>query len=54
MKLINVLADEADNWIIECAVSGKADVIVTGDREMLGLKEYLGIRVISLKEYLSS
>ncbi|MCL4475287.1 MAG: putative toxin-antitoxin system toxin component, PIN family [Nitrospirae bacterium] len=52
-KRINVLADKADNRIIECAVSGKADAIVTGDREMLDLKEYLGIRVISLKEYLS-
>jgi putative PIN family toxin of toxin-antitoxin system len=52
-KRINVLGDEADNRIIECAVSGRADAIVTGDRAMLDLEEYLGIRVISLKEYLS-
>ena len=52
-KRINVLADEADNRIIECAVSGKADAVVTGDREMLDLRDYLGIKIISLKEYLS-
>lgn len=53
-KRINVLTDEADNRVIECAVDGRADAIVTGDKEMLDLKEYLSIRIISLKEYLSS
>jgi putative PIN family toxin of toxin-antitoxin system len=53
-KRIHVIADEPDNRIIECAVSGKADAIVTGDKEMLDLKDYLGIKIITLKEYLSS
>jgi len=53
-KRIHVLEDEADNRVIECAVSGRADAIVTGDKEMLDLKEYLRIRIISLKEYLLS
>ena len=49
---INVLNDEPDNRILECAVSGKADVIITGDKELLRLGEYEKIRIISLKEYL--
>ncbi len=53
-KRIDILADGADNRIIECAVSGKANAIVTGGKEMLDLKDYLGIKIISLKEYLSS
>jgi putative PIN family toxin of toxin-antitoxin system len=53
-KRIHVLEDEADNRVIECAVGGRADAIVTGDKEMLDLKEYLRIRIISLKEYLLS
>ncbi len=53
-KVVNVLRDGPDNRIIECALGGKADVIVTGDKEMLALKEYLGIRIISLKEYLET
>jgi predicted nucleic acid-binding protein len=53
-KKVSVLEDEADNRIIECAFGGTADVIVTGDKEMLTLKEYRGTTIISLREYLSS
>jgi putative PIN family toxin of toxin-antitoxin system len=53
-KAVNVLEDGSDNRITGCAVSAKADAIVTGDKKMLGLEGYLGIRIISLQEYLSS
>lgn len=49
---INVLKDHPDNRILECALQGKVDAIVTGDKETLKLKEFEGIRIISLKEYL--
>lgn len=52
-KKIEVLNDDPDNRILECSLAGKADIIVTGDSEMLKLKEFQGIRIISLKEYLS-
>ncbi len=51
---INALNDEPDNRILECAVSGKADLIVTGDKEMLRLGEYENTKIISLKAYLES
>ena len=51
---IRVFRDDPDNRILECAVFGKVDLIVTGDKEMLRLKEYLGIRIASLREYLES
>lgn len=47
-----VLRDEPDNRVLECAVAGDADVIVTGDQAMLELREYKGIRIVSLKEFL--
>ena len=53
-KKIKVLSDEPDNRILECAVSGNADVIVTGDKEILRLGEYEKIKIISLKEYLEN
>lgn len=53
-KKVSVFQDETDNRIIECALGGRADVIVTGDKEMLTLKEYRGTTIISLREYLSS
>ncbi len=52
-KKIKVLHDDPDNRILECSLAGKADIIVTGDSEMLKLKEFHGIRIISLREYLS-
>jgi len=51
-KTVHILKDESDNRILECAISGKADVIVTGNKEMLELDDYIGIKIISLKEYL--
>ena len=52
-KRIRIFKDDPDNRILECAFGGKADVIVTGDKEMLKLKEHKGVKIISLKEYLS-
>ena len=49
---INVLSDEADNRILECAVKGQADIIVTGDQALLKLGNYMGIKILSLRKYL--
>jgi predicted nucleic acid-binding protein len=35
-------------------MAGHADMIVTGDRALLALREYRGVRIISLRDYLSS
>lgn len=53
-RKLAVLRDEPDNRILECAVAGRADVIVTGDQAMSALGEYKGIRVLTLKDFLAS
>jgi putative PIN family toxin of toxin-antitoxin system len=53
-KRIKVFKDDPDNRILECALSGNADVVVTGDKEMLRLKAYDDVKIITLKEYLES
>lgn len=53
-KRIHLLEDEPDNRILECAIVGKADYIVTGDKMMLNLS-VLGkykFSILSLSEYL--
>ena len=50
---LKVFRDDPDNRILECAVAGKATAIVTGDKAMLALGEYTGVRLISLSAYLS-
>ena len=42
-----VAADPDDNRILECAVDGKADLIVTNDHHLLDLKAYGGIPIIA-------
>ncbi len=49
-----VLRDDPDNRILECASAAGAHAIVTGDREMLALGEYAGVRILSLAEYLAA
>jgi len=51
-RRLNVLRDAPDNRILECALAGRADAIVTGDRALLALGEFRGVRVMSLRDYL--
>jgi putative PIN family toxin of toxin-antitoxin system len=51
-RQLSVFRDDPDNRILECAVEGKAEAIVTGDKAMLAIGEYEGIRLITLAEYL--
>ena len=52
-RKIKVLKDDPDNRILECAVAGRAEIIVTGDKEILRLQEFEGIEIVSLKEFLA-
>ncbi|MEK6899169.1 MAG: putative toxin-antitoxin system toxin component, PIN family [Nanoarchaeota archaeon] len=50
---INVVKDIDDNKIIECAIAGKADYIITNDSDLLQLFSYEKIPIITPKEFLS-
>ena len=54
IQRISIFKDNPDNRILECAIHGKAVALVTGDKEILRLREYKGIKIISLKEYTES
>lgn len=49
---LQVLADDPDNRILECAIAGGADAVVTGDKALLKLRKYLDVRILGLQEYL--
>ena len=51
-ETLSILADEPDNRILECAVAADADLIVTGDRQMLALGNFQRIRIVTLADYL--
>ena len=48
----DVVRDKKDNKIIECAFDGKADYIVTGDPDLLILKEFREIKIVKAKDFL--
>ena len=41
-----------DNKILECAESGKADRIVSGDADLLDLKKFKTIKIVSASEFI--
>ena len=51
-RRLRVVQDEPDNRILECAVTGRADCIVTGDKVLRALKRYGNVRMLALPEYL--
>ena len=44
--------DPKDNIVLECAVEGKADFIISGDPHLLKLKEFKGIKIVKPAEFL--
>lgn len=53
-RRLRIVKDEPDNRILECAVAGDAHAIVTGDKSLLALGQFRGIRLISLRSYLET
>jgi len=49
---LNVVDDEADNRILECALQAQADLIVTGDRHLLKLRRFERIPIVRLADFL--
>jgi len=52
-RRLRVVKDDPDNRILECAVAGRADAIVTGDKALLALKNFKNIPVVTLRSYLA-
>ena len=49
---IEVIKDDPDdNIILEGALAGEVDYIITGDTHLLNLKEFRGIKIITAKEF---
>jgi len=50
-KKLNIIIDDPDdNKFFECAVKLNAEYIISGDKHLLKVKDYCGIKVLSPKE----
>lgn len=48
-----VSRDVKDDKFLACAVEGKADCIVSGDEDLLSIKEFEGIKIVSPQEFVT-
>lgn len=50
---LNVIKeDPADDRILECAVEGEAEYLVSGNKHLLNVKEFQGIKILTAKQML--
>ena len=53
VKLADIVGDDADHRILECAVAADAEFLVTGDKkDLLPLSLFREIRIVSPREFL--
>ncbi|OGR25161.1 MAG: putative toxin-antitoxin system toxin component, PIN family [Desulfobacca sp. RBG_16_60_12] len=50
---ITVIDDESDNRILECAIEGQADFIISGDHHLTDLENYQGIKIVNPATFLA-
>ena len=51
-KLNIVSKDPDDNKFIECAVALKAAAVISGDKALISVKDYMGIKILTPTEFL--
>lgn len=54
MVLDAVAEDPDDNRVLECAVAGKADYIVSGDRHLQKLGSYRGVPILTVRQFMEA
>ncbi len=50
---VRICRDPKDNMFLECASLARAEVLVSGDKDLLAIKNYRGIRIMRAAEYLA-
>jgi uncharacterized protein len=53
-KIKAVRDDPDDDKSIECAVGLKAEVIITGDKALKAMNEYMGIKILTPQQFLKT
>ena len=50
---LQVILDDPDNRILECALKAAADFVVTGDKHLLKLRSYKHLEIIGLSTFIT-
>jgi hypothetical protein len=46
-----VVADPADDPVLDAAVTARVDYLVTGDKALLAVKEYGGVKIVTARAF---
>ena len=53
-KLHLIHEDPADNRFLECALAGRANFIVSGDRHLLRLKSFRRVPILTVRSFMEA
>ncbi len=53
-SLRGICRDPKDDIILECAAVAGAEVLITGDRDLLVIGSYQGVRILTVRGYLDT
>lgn len=51
-SITGICNDPDDDKFLTCALSGRAEFIISGDKELCNLKKYKGVKIITAREFL--
>ena len=54
IRIVRACRDPRDDKFLEAAVNGRADFVITGDKDLLALQPFAGIAIVTPADYLRS
>ena len=52
LERVDLCRDEKDNKFLEVAINGRADYLITGDNDLLVLRPFQNIKIMTVNEFL--
>jgi len=52
LERVDLCRDEKDNKFLEVAINGRADYLITGDNDLLVLRPFQDIKIMTVNEFL--
>jgi putative PIN family toxin of toxin-antitoxin system len=53
IQVVKVCRDPRDDMFLEAAINGRADVLLTGDKDLLAVRPFSGIAILTPAEYVA-
>ena len=52
LERVDLCRDEKDNKFLEVAINGRADYLITGDNDLLVLRPFQDVKIMTVNEFL--